>query len=72
MKSSQLLKQDEFGGLQWQANMQSFVLSSREAITLTELRTLLSGRDFGAYQVYKDKILQDGYPRLLDGKDLGH
>ena len=50
----------------------SFFLDTREAITLKDLRTLLSGRDFEAYQVYKDNILNDSLPRLLDGDDLGH
>ena len=75
MKSSGLLSNDKrFEGLMWAepGPPYGFMLESREAITYKDLRTLLSGKDFEAYKVYKEKILQDGLPRLLDGEDLGH
>lgn len=74
-KSSQMLTLDErYQGIKWNesGDSRSFVLDTREAITLKDLRTLLAGRDFEAYQVYKEKILLDGLPRLLDGSDLAH
>lgn len=74
LKSSELLRTDRrFQGVTWsEAAPKSFFSESREAINLKDLRTLLQGRDFEAYQVYKDRILQDGLPRLLDGADLEH
>ena len=62
-KSSDLLNNDErFQGISWSEDPanRGFILAKREAITLKDLRTLLGGRDFEAYQVYSDKILLDG------------
>lgn len=74
-KASELLRTDErYQGIAWQGTgtQRSFALATREAINLKDLRTLLQGRDSEAYQVYRDRILEDGLPRLLDETDLGH
>ena len=60
LKSSELLRTDRrYQGIQWNETVapKSFVLDTREAINLKDLRTLLHGRDFEAYQVYQDRIL---------------
>lgn len=52
LKSSELLRTDKrYQGIVWNEAdaAKSFVLDTREAITLKDLRTLLQGRDFEAY-----------------------
>lgn len=72
VKSSELLlKDNRYQGITWDEASPGFVGDARELINLSDLRTLLAGRDFEAYKAYHDKILQDGLPRLLDGVDFG-